>query len=122
MAKEAEVMPSGDGDVAMSGGGSVAAAPAAAPPAPSAASQVPVAPTTFGSPPSFPIGSVVVAQGLASRQDLVGRRGLVVVPAAAAPPDRVAVQFESGETVLLKRSNITKSLFPVAMPVGASTS
>ena len=49
--------------------------------------------------------------GLASRQELYGQRGHVVALPASAPVGRVAVKVQSGESVLLKCSNIKDLTF-----------
>ena len=60
--------------------------------------------------PFFPVGSMVVLHGLASRKDLEGKIGSVIVAPSSAE-DRVAIQFPGGEKVRVKHQNIKPSLF-----------
>ena len=107
-----EVMPCEEGDADMRGGEPAAVAPAAASSAAPGPAPVPAVPAGAGSIPPFrPIGSAVTIQGLASRQELNGQRGHVVALPASAPVGRVAVKVQSGESVLLKCSNIKDFTF-----------
>ena len=60
--------------------------------------------------PFYPVGTMVVLHGLASRADLEGKIGSVIVASSSAD-DRVAIQLPGGEKVRVKHQNIKPSLF-----------
>ena len=53
---------------------------------------------------------MVVLHGLASRKDIEGKIGSVIVTPSSAE-DRVAIQFPGGGKVQVKHQNIQPSLF-----------
>ena len=65
---------------------------------------------TAQSVPFIQVGAPVVIQGIASRKELNGNVGTIVV-CPTSSEDRVAIKLPSGEKVRIKACNIKPSIF-----------
>ena len=66
---------------------------------------------------AYSVGDSVVISGLAARADLEGMRGRVLVAPSLAD-ERVAIGFETGEQLRIKRCNVRPSIFPAGFSLG----